>query len=107
MFQSMCSCKIYFARTLIRCSALLQGKRVKLSLADLLAQTSLQTQVLKSLQQGGLPCDSQLLVPTLDAELELLILSKAAQHGLPAAWVQRLANFDPERRQVASISMSA
>ena len=91
-----------------RCSTHLQGKRVKLSLADLSAQTSFQTQVLKSLQQGQqerLPCDSQLLVPTLDAELEPLILSKAAQHGLPAAWVQRLANFDPERRQVSSILM--
>lgn len=39
-------------------------------------------------------------VGTLDAELEPLILSKAAQHGLDPAWVTRLAELDPQRRQV-------
>ncbi|GFH09071.1 PDZ domain-containing protein, partial [Haematococcus lacustris] len=36
---------------------------------------------------------------TLDAELEPLLLSKAAQFGLPASWVSRLDRRDPERRQ--------
>ena len=38
----------------------------------------------------------------LDAELEPLMLSKAAQYKLPAEWVSRLARVDPERRQVRS-----
>ena len=38
----------------------------------------------------------------LNAELEPLILSKAAQFGLPPAWVSRLAKADPERRQVGA-----
>ena len=36
----------------------------------------------------------------LDAELEPLLLSKAAQYHLPPEWVSRLAEMDPERRQV-------
>lgn len=47
---------------------------------------------------GAATC--QLTVGTLDAELEPLILSKAAQHGLAPSWVTRLARFDPHRRQV-------
>ncbi|KAL6760325.1 hypothetical protein V8C86DRAFT_2557091 [Haematococcus lacustris] len=40
---------------------------------------------------------------TLDAELEPLLLSKAAQFGLPASWVSRLDRRDPERRQVLRV----
>ena len=43
---------------------------------------------------------SQLAVGTLDAELEPLVLSKAAQLGLAPAWITRLARLDPHRRQV-------
>ena len=67
-------------------------------------------QVLQRLQQteqGGLAGNSQILVGTLDAELEPVVLSKAAQHGLPAAWVNRLAKFDPERRQVLNTMLTA
>jgi hypothetical protein len=39
----------------------------------------------------------------LDAELEALLLSKAAQFGLPGAWVSRLDKLDPERRQVLRV----
>lgn len=39
-------------------------------------------------------------VRVLDAELEPVLLSKAAQTGLPADWVSYLARLDPERRQV-------
>ena len=42
----------------------------------------------------------------LNAELEPLILSKAAQFGLPPAWVSRLAKTDPERRQVGGVLRS-
>jgi hypothetical protein len=37
---------------------------------------------------------------TLDAELEPLLLSKAAQFNLPQEWVSQLDKLDPERRQV-------
>lgn len=37
---------------------------------------------------------------TLDAELEPVLLSKAAQFNLPADWITRLDQQDPERRQV-------
>ncbi|DBA81059.1 TPA: hypothetical protein ACH3X2_007259 [Trebouxia sp. C0005] len=50
---------------------------------------------------GAATC--QLTVGTLDAELEPLILSKAAQHGLAPSWVTRLARFDPHRRQVLRV----
>lgn len=63
----------------------------------------LRPQVVQKLQQrgkGGPAASPQIIVGTLDAELEPLVLSKAAQHGLPAAWVDRLAKLDPERRQV-------
>ncbi len=43
---------------------------------------------------------SQIRVGTLDAELEPLVLSKAAQHGLAPSWITRLARLDPHRRQV-------
>eukprot|EP00967_Tisochrysis_lutea_P047504 scaffold57837_cov15-Tisochrysis_lutea.AAC.1 len=39
-------------------------------------------------------------VRTLDAELEPVLLSKAAQFNLPTEWVSRLDQQDPERRQV-------
>ncbi|PNW85316.1 hypothetical protein CHLRE_03g180650v5 [Chlamydomonas reinhardtii] len=39
----------------------------------------------------------------LDAELEAVLLSKAAQFGLPGEWVSRLDQLDPERRQVLRV----
>lgn len=39
----------------------------------------------------------------LDAELEAVLLSKAAQLGLPAQWVSLLDDLDPERRQVLRV----
>jgi len=42
-------------------------------------------------------------VPVLDAELEPLLLSKAAQFGLPREWISRLVTLDPERRQVLRV----
>lgn len=39
-------------------------------------------------------------VRVLDVELEGVLLSKAAQLGLPDAWVARLTRLDPQRRQV-------
>lgn len=42
-------------------------------------------------------------VRVLDAELEPLLLSKAAQFGLPTDWVARLMALDPERRQVLRV----
>ncbi|KAL4420764.1 hypothetical protein ABPG75_010420 [Micractinium tetrahymenae] len=42
-------------------------------------------------------------VVTLDAELEPLLLSKAAQFGLPTEWISRLVRLDPERRQVLRV----
>ncbi|KAL0022065.1 hypothetical protein WJX79_000023 [Trebouxia sp. C0005] len=53
---------------------------------------------------GAATC--QLTVGTLDAELEPLILSKAAQHGLAPSWVTRLARFDPHRRQVLRVALT-
>jgi len=50
--------------------------------------------------EAGGAATCQLTVGTLDAELEPLILSKAAQHGLAPSWVTRLARFDPHCRQV-------
>jgi hypothetical protein len=38
----------------------------------------------------------------LDAELRGLGLAKARHQGLPPEWVARLAEWDPERRQVRS-----
>lgn len=63
-------------------------------------------QVLRSLTAGeaatdGVMTQSQVMLGTLDAELQPLILSKAAQYGLPAAWVYRLAKLDWQRRQVS------
>ena len=43
-------------------------------------------------------------VGTLDAELEPLLLSKAAQHGLDPSWVTRLARLDPHRPQVPMLA---
>ena len=51
--------------------------------------------------ESGGAATCQLTVGTLDAELEPLILSKAAQHGLAPSWVTGLARFDPHRRQVS------
>ncbi|KAG2499918.1 hypothetical protein HYH03_002205 [Edaphochlamys debaryana] len=42
-------------------------------------------------------------VSVLDAELEAVLLSKAAQFGLPSEWVTRLDQIDPERRQVLRV----
>ena len=41
----------------------------------------------------------------LDAELRGLGLAKARHQGLPPEWVARLAEWDPERRQVRSASI--
>ncbi|EIE24624.1 DegP-type protease [Coccomyxa subellipsoidea C-169] len=55
------------------------------------------------------PCASvcqALAVPevrVLDVELEPVLLSKAAQLGLPEPWVARLARLDPQRRQVLRV----
>ena len=54
-----------------------------------------------------LPLTSFSLFRVLDAELEALLLSKAAQFRLPAEWVTRLASLDPERRQVQLSSSMA
>ena len=56
--------------------------------------------------ESGGAATCQLTVGTLDAELEPLILSKAAQHGLAPSWVARLARFDPHRRQVSKPDQS-
>lgn len=48
----------------------------------------------------ALLCDS---CRVLDAELEAVLLSKAAQLGLPAEWVSLLDDLDPERRQVLRV----
>ena len=42
-------------------------------------------------------------VRVLDAELEPLLLSKAAQFGLPLEWISRLMALDAERRQVLRV----
>lgn len=42
-------------------------------------------------------------VRVLDAELEAVMLSKAAQFGLPADWVSILDKLDAERRQVLRV----
>lgn len=39
----------------------------------------------------------------LNAELMPLLLSKAAHLGLPGAWISRLSQVDPERRQVMTV----
>jgi hypothetical protein len=46
-------------------------------------------------------------VRVLDVELEPVLLSKAAQLGLPEPWVARLARLDPQRRQVSPLPPSA
>jgi len=47
----------------------------------------------------GAAAPAPLRVAVLGAELEPLLLSRAAQVGLPAAWVAALARLDPLRRQ--------
>ena len=42
-------------------------------------------------------------VSLLNMELEPVLLSKAAQLGLPAQWVARLARLDNQRRQVSTL----
>ncbi|GMH38408.1 hypothetical protein BSKO_06292 [Bryopsis sp. KO-2023] len=39
----------------------------------------------------------------LNAELQPLLLSKAAHLGLPSRWITRLAEIDPNRRQVLTV----
>ena len=48
-----------------------------------------------------------LAVAVLDAELEVLTMSKAASYGLPEAWVARLTRFDPVRRQARPCRLAA
>lgn len=43
----------------------------------------------------------------LDAELEAVLLSKAAQLGLPSEWVSLLDDLDPERRQTLRVRSTA
>ena len=63
----------------------------------------MSSQVCKALhEKQGSGC--AIRVGTLDAELEPLVLSKAAQHGLDPAWVARLAKLDPQRRQVSLLA---
>ncbi|GAB4820286.1 hypothetical protein N2152v2_007332 [Parachlorella kessleri] len=57
---------------------------------------------LKALDAPG-EAPAPLRVRVLDAELEPLLLSKAAQFGLPSEWVLRLVKLDPERRQVLRV----
>lgn len=61
--------------------------------------------LLQNEQHKEMAGNYQILVGTLEAELEPLVLSKAAQYGLPVVWVNRLAKLDPERRQVPSIRL--
>ncbi|KAF6255925.1 DegP-type protease [Scenedesmus sp. NREL 46B-D3] len=42
-------------------------------------------------------------VRVMDAELEAVLLSKAAQLGLPSEWVSLLDDLDPERRQALRV----
>jgi hypothetical protein len=39
----------------------------------------------------------------MDAELEAVLLPKAAQLGLPSDWVSLLDDLDPERRQALRV----
>ena len=57
--------------------------------------------------EGSAAKPPSIRVGTLDAELEPLILSKAAQHGLDPSWVTRLAKLDPQRRQVSCCKADA
>lgn len=58
-----------------------------------------------TVMDGPIWCLHRLLHPyrVLDAELEAVLLSKAAQLGLPAEWVSLLDDLDPERRQVCVV----
>lgn len=49
------------------------------------------------------PCPPPAAHSVLDSELEAVLLSKAAQFGLPGDWVSRLDRLDPERRQVLRV----
>lgn len=42
------------------------------------------------------------LVPTLDAELEPIMMHKAQKWGLPVDWVAERTRLDPRRRQVCT-----
>ncbi|KAK9843749.1 hypothetical protein WJX81_004878 [Elliptochloris bilobata] len=53
------------------------------------------------------PNPAPLRVAVLGAELEPLLLSRAAQHGLPREWVSRLTRLDPLRRQVLRVRSRA
>jgi hypothetical protein len=43
-------------------------------------------------------------VPTLDAELEPIMMHKAQKYGLPADWIAARNRLDPQRRQVLPTS---
>ena len=53
--------------------------------------------------EAGPPAWDPPSVSLLDMELEPVLLSKAAQLGLPAQWVARLARLDNQRRQVSTL----
>ena len=53
--------------------------------------------------KSGAPAWDPPSVSLLDMELEPVLLSKAAQLGLPAQWVARLARLDNQRRQVSTL----
>ena len=91
----------------LRVHAAQQCMRLGMTLGHRGSETQAAVQVRNMLEQGGeeeVEADgaalSAITVATLDAELEPLILSKAAQHGLAPAWITRLARLDPRRRQV-------
>jgi hypothetical protein len=54
--------------------------------------------------EAGPPTWEPPSVSLLDIELEPVLLSKAAQLGLPAQWVARLSRLDNQRRQVSAPS---
>ena len=57
--------------------------------------------------EAGPPAWEPPSVSLLDIELEPVLLSKAAQLGLPAQWVARLSRLDNQRRQVSALSIVA
>ena len=90
-----------------------QCMRLDMTLGRRGSKTPAAVQVRNMLEQGeeeeveaGRAAMSPITVATLDAELEPLILSKAAQHGLAPFWITRLARLDPRRRQVPHLLTS-
>ena len=53
--------------------------------------------------EAGVPAWEPPSVSLLNLELEPVLLSKAAQLGLPAQWVARLSRLDNQRRQVSAL----